>query len=143
MNITMFIEYSAFMSLLILSIVLTLRVRKDDDESVGEDHEQFNSTLEKKLYDGLLSYGLRPSLHYQVGKYSIDIAFPSVKIAVEAIEQDFLNSSYEMDDEWEKEVYLKNHGWTVLRFSGARIDEDLSRVVEKISRELTNKSNSS
>lgn len=48
-----------------------------------------------------------------------------------------------MNQEWEKDEYLRNHGWKILRFSGARIEEDLPRVVEKISRELSVKSNSS
>ncbi|SEH94716.1 Very-short-patch-repair endonuclease [Halobacillus karajensis] len=142
MNGTMFIEYAAFMTLLILAVLLTLRVR-DGSQQPLSDAEVFTSSLVKRLYEGFLSYGLQPTLQYRVDKYTIDVAFPELKIAVEAVEHDFLISSDVWEAEWEKESYLKNHGWTVLRFSGARIDEDLPRVVEKVSRELTNKSNSS
>ncbi|MBX0357322.1 DUF559 domain-containing protein [Halobacillus sp. Nhm2S1] len=142
MNITMFIEYAAFMTLLILAIVLTLRVRNEEQpEDMGADG--ISSNLVRRLYEGFLAYGLKPTLRYQVEKYTVDVAFPELKIAVEAVEHDFLITSDVWEDEWEKESYLKNHGWTVMRFSGARIDEDLSRIVEKVSREMTGKSNSS
>ncbi|MBN9656516.1 DUF559 domain-containing protein [Halobacillus sp. GSS1] len=142
MNINMFIEYLAFMTLLVLAILLTLRVR-NEEQPEAVDTEGFSSNLVRKLYEGFLAYGLQPTLRYQVEKYTVDVAFPELKIAVEAVEHDFLISSDVWEDEWEKESYLKNHGWTVMRFSGARIDEDLSRIVEKVSREMTGKSNSS
>ncbi|WP_160915405.1 DUF559 domain-containing protein [Halobacillus litoralis] len=142
MNINMFIEYAAFMTLLVLAILLTLRVRSEEQPE-AVDAEGFSSNLVRKLYEGFLAYGLQPTLRYQVEKYTVDVAFPELKIAVEAVEHDFLISSDVWEDEWEKESYLKNHGWTVMRFSGARIDEDLSRIVEKVSREMTGKSNSS
>ncbi|WP_326316578.1 DUF559 domain-containing protein [Halobacillus sp. HZG1] len=142
MNINMFIEYAAFMTLLVLAILLTLRVR-NEEQPEAVDADGFSSNLVRKLYEGFLAYGLQPTLRYQVEKYTVDVAFPELKIAVEAVEHDFLISSDVWEDEWEKESYLKNHGWTVMRFSGARIDEDLSRIVEKVSREMTGKSNSS
>ncbi|MEC3885471.1 DUF559 domain-containing protein [Halobacillus sp. HZG1] len=138
----MFIEYAAFMTLLVLAILLTLRVR-NEEQPEAVDADGFSSNLVRKLYEGFLAYGLQPTLRYQVEKYTVDVAFPELKIAVEAVEHDFLISSDVWEDEWEKESYLKNHGWTVMRFSGARIDEDLSRIVEKVSREMTGKSNSS
>lgn len=130
------------MTLLVLAILLTLRVR-NEEQPEAVDAEGFSSNLVRKLYEGFLAYGLQPTLRYQVEKYTVDVAFPELKIAVEAVEHDFLISSDVWEDEWEKESYLKNHGWTVMRFSGARIDEDLSRIVEKVSREMTGKSNSS
>lgn len=142
MTINMFIEYAAFMSLLILAILLTLRVRNEEKSSTLTDSQYFSSVLVRKLYDGFRSYGLQPTLQYKLNQYTIDVAFPELKIAVEAVEHDFLNSTEVWEVEWAKESYLKNHGWTVLRFSGARIDEDLSRVVEKVSREMASKSHS-
>lgn len=143
MNLTMFIEYGAFMSLMVLAILLTLRVKDKKDDTTLSDSELFSSTLVRRLYEGFLSHGLQPTLQYPLDQYTIDVAFPELKIAVEAVEHDFLISSDVWEREWEKESYLKNHGWTVMRFSGARIDEDLSRIVEKVSREMTSKSNSS
>ncbi|SFJ59916.1 Very-short-patch-repair endonuclease [Halobacillus dabanensis] len=143
MNLTMFIEYAAFMSLMVLAILLTLRVKDKNEDTTLSESEVFSSTLVRKLYEGFLSHGLQPTLQYRCDQYTIDVAFPELKIAVEAVEHDFLISSDVWEREWEKESYLKNHGWTVMRFSGARIDEDLSRIVEKVSREMTSKSNSS
>lgn len=142
MNITMFIEYAAFMTLLLLAVLLTLRVR-NEEQPEEMDADGISSNLVRRLYEGFLAHGLQPTLGYRVDQYTIDVAFPELKIAVEAVEHDFLISSDVWEQEWEKESYLKNHGWTVLRFSGARIDEDLSRIVEKVSREMTGKSNSS
>ncbi|MGV2623307.1 UNVERIFIED_CONTAM: DUF559 domain-containing protein [Halobacillus marinus] len=139
----MFLEYAAFMGLLILSVVLILRIKGEERVPSLDEKDILSSTIVKKLYSELVSHGLRPALRHQVGKYQVDVAFPSVKIAVEAVEHDFLVSSPAMNQEWEKDEYLRNHGWKILRFSGARIEEDLPRVVEKISRELSVKSNSS
>ncbi len=130
------------MGLLILSILLILRVKRENKYEMMTRPKRSNSSLVKKLYEGMRSHGLDPVLGYKVDRYAVDLAFPELKIAIEAVE--YRRHPKDMEREsWEKESYLKHKGWTILRFSGARIDEDLPRVVERVSRELISQSHSS
>ncbi|WP_027956643.1 endonuclease domain-containing protein [Halobacillus kuroshimensis] len=125
-----------FFLFLLFSFGLIFLGRRQAEENQLVEKEVSKKALAEKLHSELSKYGLHPQQYYQEGEFIIDMAFPELKIAIEAVEHEYLVSPDEWEMEWERDAFLKNHGWTVLRFSAARIEEDISRIAEKISREL-------
>lgn len=74
------------------------------------------STSEKKVFYALCLLKPTPIAQYPVGFYTIDIAFPSKKIAIEIDGQHHREQTQLIKDN-DKDEYLKSKGWKVLRFT--------------------------
>lgn len=140
-----FIEYGVFFGLLLITGIFALRYKPsgaDIESHEVDEYTNCESPIERRLYNGLVSYGLHPRTQYPAGrKYRIDIAFPGPKLAIECDGKAFHSSPKQKAHDRKKDRYLKSQGWTVLRFSGSRIHRDLPSVVKRISEELTKRTN--
>ena len=119
------------------------------------------SKIEVRLRKALWNRGYRYRKNYKKIFGKPDIAFVSLKIAVFCDSEfwhgyDWENAKYEIKskrDYWWKKIErnierdkevseaLSKEGWTVLRFWGREIKEDLDKCVAIVEREIRNRQN--
>ncbi|MFC7063973.1 endonuclease domain-containing protein [Halobacillus seohaensis] len=136
-----YIEYGVFFGLLAFTGVCVLRYKPAEEEVQSVELIEYNkceSPIERRLYNGLVSYGLQPRTQWPAGRrYRIDLAFPGRMIAIEADGKAYHSTPAQKAHDRKKDRYLRSKGWTVLRFSGSRIHRNLPSVVRRISDELS------
>ena len=74
----------------------------------------------------------RVKTQYEVGPYRLDFAFPDVKLCVEADGKDFHSAPDDISRDQRRTKYLAELGWTVIRFTGSRINKDLYGCIDRI-----------
>lgn len=78
------------------------------------------SPIEHELYKAIRKEGLSPIPQYRIEWYTVDFAFPDIKVAIEAD-----GASYHSGDRREhdrrRDSSLRRAGWTVKRFHGTTI----------------------
>jgi len=91
-----------------------------------------DSPIEEKLYQEFKEYGLEPQTQYPVAPFFIDLAFPEIKLAIEADGYEFHSTpDQKMRDKY-RQTRLEAQGWTFERFSGRAIHKDVEVLVAKI-----------
>ncbi len=93
------------------------------------------SPIEEYLYDALCNAGLKDilELQYKVGTKRVDIAIPSLKIAIEADGKAYHHTEQrQIDDDLARDKYLARKGWRVLHIEGVAIRRDIKLCVEKV-----------
>jgi very-short-patch-repair endonuclease len=90
---------------------------------------------QKILFDALRGATMEFKIP-KIGKMKIDIAIPSLKLAIEV---DGLSHTKrgQKEKDAKKEQALKARGWTLLRFWNAEILGDLSSVLARIQAQIT------
>jgi len=71
--------------------------------------------------------------------FLMDIAFPLLKIDVEADGETFHSSADQMSRDKKRDMILRNMGWTVVRFREREIEDQLGRVLDRIEQEIARK----
>ena len=96
-----------------------------------------NTSIEIKLQEELKRRNINFVPHYKFnGRFEIDIAVPSKRVAIEADGTYYHNYPYGLPRDKTKNAYLSKCGWTVLRFWEHEINENPERCVDKIEEEL-------
>jgi very-short-patch-repair endonuclease len=90
------------------------------------------SPIEEMLLVELNRICLFPHTQYRVGNYRIDLAFPEEKIAVECDGKEWHSSQEQMKHDIERDRYLKQQGWKVMRFSGTEIYHWANQIAKAI-----------
>ena len=98
--------------------------------------EKCESPIEHRLYSVLKSNGYHPTTQVKVGRYRIDIAFSTHKLAIECDGRNFHSSPNAKARDKRKDAYLRSQGWKTLRFSGSRIHRDMKGILQRIDNEL-------
>ncbi|SFK12197.1 Very-short-patch-repair endonuclease [Halobacillus dabanensis] len=123
--------------LMVFTVFCLNRFQYDPEPVEASEYEKCESPIERRLYNGLVSYGLHPRTQYNVGVYRIDIAFPGLKIAIECDGKAFHSTASQKAHDRKKDRYLRKNGWKVMRFKGSTIYRNLPSTVKSISREVT------
>lgn len=133
MDQQLLIQYVVFISAIIIPIALVLKFRPQQEESsYTPEIIKCESPIERKLYNGLIQHQIYPVTQYKVGRYRLDFAIPSQKICIEADGKAYHSSPKQKAHDRKRDAYLKDKGWTVLRFTGRSIYRDLPGVVKKV-----------
>lgn len=91
------------------------------------------SKIEQKLYEALVNFELYPELQKQIGKYRVDMAFPKFMLVIECDGKDYhLSNNYQIEYDKDREDYLINNGWKVIRFMGKEIYDSAENCAKKI-----------
>lgn len=130
------IEYLAIVVPLLFVIVLYLKDRKRPLEKSDIYLEKCESPIETRLYNALKHNGYSVTTQVKVGRYRIDIAIPSHKIAIECDGKASHTAPSDKARDRRKDAFLRRNGWRVLRFSGRRIYRDLRGILTRIDKEL-------
>ncbi len=91
-----------------------------------------DSPIEEIIYDELVSYGLKPLPQYPVGLFFIDLAFPEIKLAIEADGHAYHTSKEQKKRDSYRQKRIENWGWKFERFTGSFIHNNKELVVAKI-----------
>ncbi len=78
------------------------------------------SPIEYDLYKAMLNEGLSPIPQYRIEWYTVDFAFPEIKVAIEADGAAYHTGDRREHDR-ERDYSLRRAGWTVKRFHGTTI----------------------
>src|SRR3989344_517674 len=89
------------------------------------------SKSEDKLYDLLLSKGLRPERQYLISNHRVDFAFPKEKLIVEVDGKHHRTPEEISRDEKRRDV-AENLGWSVKRFPAETVWNNTEDVVKRI-----------
>ncbi|MFB4473741.1 endonuclease domain-containing protein [Oceanobacillus caeni] len=139
------IEYIVFFGLAGFALLLYAFYKPKQEKQIRNayvpDIYLCESPIERRLYNGLLQHGLYATPQYKVGKYRLDFAFPQYMIAIECDGKAYHSTPKQKAHDKKRDIFLKENGWTVLRFSGRKIYRELPSVVNKIKDHLHEKEN--
>lgn len=128
-------DYIIFFGLLLAGFVfyvLALKLEKDYPVTGDQERQKCESPIELRLYDALSLNGYYVKTQVPCGKYRIDLALPTYKIAIECDGKAYHSTPEQKAHDRRKNAYLRKHGWKVLRFSGRMIHRNLPKVLARI-----------
>ncbi|WP_041822502.1 endonuclease domain-containing protein [Alkalihalophilus pseudofirmus] len=133
----MIIEYAIFFALIGFCLLLFFLSERQYKPRQHTPRDKCESPIERRLYDGLLARGYSPLTQVPCGKYRIDIALVSHKLAIEADGKAFHSSPQQKARDKRRDAFLRNNGWRVMRFSGRQIFRELNSVLDRIEKEIS------
>jgi very-short-patch-repair endonuclease len=128
-------DYIVFFGLVISGLVfyiLIIRLEKTYPVTVDQERQKCESPIELRLYDALTINGYYVKTQVPCGKYRIDLALPTYKIAIECDGHQYHSTPEQKAHDRRKNAYLRQQGWKVLRFSGRAIHWNLPKILAKI-----------
>lgn len=98
--------------------------------------EKCESPIEEMVFDELVRRDIIPHPQYVIGNYRLDFAISPthLKINVECDGKDYHDYWPQIEKDRQRNTYLANKGWAVLRFSGRQIHKDIrhcGKVIEQ------------
>lgn len=90
------------------------------------------SPIEIKALYWFSKYGLFPQFQYEIGKYRADFAFEDIKLVVECDGAEWHSTDEQKKNDKERDEYMINLGWKVLRFSGSEIHNEPWNMCKKV-----------
>lgn len=131
-------EYVVFFSLLAsgFTFFIMTEIRNRKTGIVKEKNiRKPESPIEWRLYNALVNKGETVEPQVPCGKYRIDLVLRAYRIAIECDGKEFHSSPQQKARDRRKNAYLRENGWTVLRFSGSAINGRIGKVLERIEKE--------
>lgn len=97
--------------------------------------------LQERVRAGQIRHKWVPGLEVKHGPrpYLMDIAFPTLKVDVEADGEMYHSSEKDIERDRKRDTILRNMGWTVIRFKERDIKEQIGKVLDRIQKELDRK----
>jgi very-short-patch-repair endonuclease len=93
--------------------------------------QKCESPLERRMYYLLTNNGLLPYCQKRCGPYRMDFLINGW-LCIEADGKAFHSSPTQKSHDRKRDSYLRENGYTVLRFSGSMIHRNPSKVINKI-----------
>lgn len=128
------------LTVLIVGIFYTMRKMnvsdKNDNVRYVSEYDKCESPIERMLYLALVNNDYSPYTQYKIGKYRCDMAFPSYKLIIECDGKDYHSSKSQKNRDGIRDKYLKECGYTAIRFTGRQIYKNRKGCVRKIERHL-------
>lgn len=129
----MIAEYVLFALMLLISIPGVIGyIQTWRNRGKGGDGTWCESPIERRLYNVLASRGYEVKAQVPCGRYRIDLALPRYRIAIECDGKAYHSSRSQKAHDRKKDRFLRDHGWTVLRFTGSQINGKMAYVIRKI-----------
>jgi very-short-patch-repair endonuclease len=97
--------------------------------------EVWMSPIEYELYQAMRKEGLSPTPQFRIDWYTVDFAFPDVKLAIEA-DGFAYHSGNRREHDHKRDANLRSAGWTVKRFQGTTIYHEASNCASTIKQEV-------
>jgi len=123
-----------------------------DDSGVQRDYKGrvIMTSLEREILKGVeerqrvgqIQYSCYPSYEVKVGSHPvlIDLAFPSIKLAIEADGTMWHGTPEQKQRDQSRDAKLNNLGWIVIRFSESDIKNGIGKVLDRIISEIDKRS---
>lgn len=90
------------------------------------------SPIKDTLKYELLNRDIEFETQAEIGKYRTDFFFPEANLIVEADGREYHSSQRDRDNDFKRQVALMKRGYTVLRFTGSEIYQNVVGCVNKI-----------
>lgn len=90
------------------------------------------TSIETLLQTALNRLGLSFAVEFRIGWYSIDIAFPIVKLAIEADGSYWHGTEKQKSADARKDKRLKSEGWEIMRFNESEIHNSPDECAKSI-----------
>ncbi|MBO8172090.1 MAG: DUF559 domain-containing protein [Bacillaceae bacterium] len=130
------LEYLVFGGIMGIGLFYSYKLSKIKKYEPYPDHFyeiwKTESPIERRLYRDLTAKGYVVKTQVPCGKYRIDLALPSYKIAIECDGKAYHSTPEQKAHDRRKNQYLQRNGWKVLRFSGKKIYRDLPGILREI-----------
>lgn len=97
-----------------------------------KDRQKAESPIESILLREFQLIGKYPVPQFWIGKYRIDLAFPKELIAIECDGKEWHSTEEQKARDQEKDNYLKEMGWQVVRITGSEIYRRADDIVKTI-----------
>lgn len=101
-------------------------------QEIISKNKDTDSPIEQLLYEEFVKVGIVPIPQFQVGYFIIDLAFPEIKLGIEADGSQFHSSKTQKERDKYRQERLEEQGWIIERFSGHFIHKDKEVIVAKI-----------
>jgi very-short-patch-repair endonuclease len=133
------LEYIVFFGLLAVGFLTYIISPKPDPlvNLVAAERYKCESPIERRLYDAMVFHGYAVQTQVQCGKYQIDLALMSPRIAIECDGKAYHSSPQQKAHDRRKDAYLRDQGWRVVRISGREITRNLGKVIKRIDAKMT------
>ncbi len=97
------------------------------------EYKKIESALEARIFRILSQITTEKIIpQYKVGHYRIDLAIPSLKIAVEIDGFAYHADRIAFDADKNRQNYIVARGWTVLRFTATQSNDEIRSQLEKL-----------
>jgi very-short-patch-repair endonuclease len=93
------------------------------------------SPIEHELYQAMRKEGLSPTPQFRIEWYTVDFAFPDIKVAIEADGASY-HSGDRREHDRKRDASLRHAGWTVKRFHGTTIYHRASNCAYVVKQEV-------
>lgn len=133
----MIIEYVVFFGLLLIGLLAFLLHKQPEPiiDTINAQRVKCESHIERRLFNALVFNGYSVRTQVPCGRYRIDLALTSQRIAIECDGKAYHSSPAQKAHDRRKNAYLRKNGWRVLRFSGSQINGNMSKVLARIEKE--------
>ena len=74
---------------------------------------------------------------YQIGTFRVDFALPSCKVVIEIDGHQYHSTKQQRQHDLQRQRWLQERGWTVIRFTGSEVYKGASACVEQVKRIIT------
>lgn len=128
-----------FGSVFLCAILTFIRCKENpnhDRALVAYYRNLTQSSIERKVFDGLVNWGIVPQTQYRIGKYSLDLALPKIRMDIECDGEIWHNTPQAIIKDQKRDAFMMERGWKVLRFSDTEINQNPDRVVNLIRYEI-------
>lgn len=109
---------------------------KDPQLEVMEDLKnraaRCENPIEQKFFWEALKYKVHLTPQYEIGRYRVDFALESFKIAIEIDGYEYHSSQQQIERDYERENFLKGQGWEVVRFTAGQVSRDAGDCIRKL-----------
>ncbi|MEI5877116.1 MULTISPECIES: DUF559 domain-containing protein [Bacillus cereus group] len=130
----MIVDYVVFFLLLSSAFVfyaLHKRRGNDGESFIDLEYIKTESPIERVMYKLLSNNGFHPRAQVPCGKYRIDLVVLG-RIAIECDGKQWHSSPQQRAHDRKKDVFLRQNGYIVLRFSGRDIYRRQKYILKKI-----------
>ena len=138
------IEYIVFFFLIVTGIIFYMKSSKWEVEpnnsnefAMGYELSKCESPIETRVCRALWANDIPVKSQYRVGSYRIDLAIPSIRLAIECDGKAFHSTPAQKAHDRKRTAYLKRQGWKVIRFSGSQIVRDIGKVINRVENEIS------
>jgi very-short-patch-repair endonuclease len=118
---------------------MTYIYNRQDQKDLRRTLRRNQSSVERQLWSKLRNrqlLGFKFRRQYGIGPFSVDCCCPSAKLVIEEDGDSHYADEYIKRKDKERQKYIEDLGFTVLRFTNKEIMENLEGVLEVISRYL-------
>ena len=98
---------------------------------LGTDRKT-DSPIEEILYQEFLRYGIKPIPQYSIGVFFADLAFPDVKLIIEADGQAWHSTKEQIERDKYRADKIASLGWRIERYTGSYIHKNFQAIVAKV-----------